>query len=342
MAIKKCFIVCWFGQLPGYIDIWLKSCEYNRDFDFFFFTDAKIDKRFPSNVIVIPFSLEQFKRRAQQLTSKKVNLNSAYRVCQFRPAFGEIFREELTGYDFWGYCDVDLVFGKLSDFITDTLLEEYDAVLNGGHLSLYRNVERINKLYLGKGAVFDFDTVASHNAFFCFDEMMGIQRIAEFNNVKIKCLIPYIETEIKYRQLRSRLDKINPDDQAYYWEKGNLYRVKAENGQVLYQKQAYIHLQKRKIAIDTRAGAIGDAFWITPIGFENKPYLGKPQIEDVKRTNSYEGTRVLRHQSLEYKIRKVITILRRTPYQIYVRLVQEKYDVNHYQNSLEERPWEKY
>lgn len=342
MAIKKCFIVCWFGELPGNIDIWLKTCEHNRGFDFLFFTDAKIDRFFPSNVKVIPFSIGQFKKRAQGLTSKKVSVDRSYRVCEFRPAFGEIFKEELKGYDFWGHCDVDVVFGNLNDFITDALLEEYDAVLNGGHLSLYRNAEKINRLYLGKGGAFDFDTVASHDAAFSFDEITGIRRIAEFNHVRIKSLIPYIETEIKYRQLRSRLDRINPDDQAYYWEKGDLYRVKAENGQVLYQKQAYIHLQKRKVTIDARAGVIGDAFWITPTGFENKPYPGEPQIVDIKRTNPYEGEQALKQQGRNYKIKRFLTILRRPPYQIYVRLVQEKYGISHDHGSLEERPWEKY
>ena len=342
MKFKKCFIICWFGKLPEYFEIWLKSCEYNQDFSFLLFTDDNTKRSFPSNVIKKDFSIKEFICRAQKLTYKKVNLKKAYRICDFRPAFGELFKEELKNFDFWGYCDIDIILGKLNEYISDELLNEYDAVLNGGHMSLFRNTQYIKELYKKEGSIFNYDTVFSHDAIFAFDEITGIQRIAKVNRINAKYMIPYIDAETKYYQLRSRMDKTNPDYQAYYWENGVLLRVKLENEQLYYQKQAYIHLQKRKIEIDMSNGAIGDSFWITPTGFVNKTYLGIPFKEDVNHTNPYEGKNKLKHQDMVYKCKKIVTILKRTPYQIFVRIVQAKYGINNYDRSLEERPWEKY
>ena len=340
--MKKCFIICWFGKLPNYFEIWLKTCAYNQSFDFLIMTDNEIELTLPYNVKKISFSLKEFVCRVKNILNCNVSMKKAYRICDFRPLYGEVFKEELQEYDFWGYCDVDVIFGKLNDYITDSMLNEYEAIFNCGHLTLLKNIDRINQLYKEKGSAFSFDTVSSHDAIFAFDERTGIQRIAAQNNIRAQYLIPYIEAEIKYHQLRSRLDKTNPDYQAYYWEKGNLFRVKLENDQIYYQKQAYIHLQKRKIEIDLSKGAIGDSFWITPEGYVNKPYLGQPSPEDIMKTNPYEGKKALRYQSLQYMNKKIISILKRTPYQIYVRLVQAKYGINGKVGSLEERPWERY
>lgn len=342
MNIKKCFIICWFGKLPSYVDVWAKSCATNQDFDFLIFTDATVDNNFPPNVKVIPFTMEKFVNRAKSVFNCDVNIKRPYRLCDFKPTYGEIFSEELKEYDFWGHCDIDLIFGNLKEFITDDMLKEKDLIYNAGHLTLYRNSEEINKLYLKKGSAFDFSTVSTKDATFAFDEETGMKRIARQNGVKAAFGLPYIDAEIGYHQLRSRLERTNPDWQAYYWEQGNLYRVKLENGQVSYQKQAYIHLQKRKIEVSLAGGNIGEPFWITPTGYENKKYLGKPTPEDVKRTNPYEGEKALRRQNLSYKFKKIIAIMKRSPYQIYVRVVQARYGINQVDGSLEERPWEKY
>ncbi|MDY4836174.1 MAG: DUF6625 family protein [Lachnospiraceae bacterium] len=342
MKKKICLVICWFGEFPSYINIWLKSCEYNSDFTFLIFTDSDIKYRLPPNVKMIPFSIEMFIDRANSVLKKKIHFNRPYRVCDFRPCFGMIFRNEISDYDFWGYCDIDVVFGKLNGFITENDLNEYDAIFNGGHFSLLRNVEKINRLYLKDGAAFDFDTVSTHDAVFAFDEITGIQSIARENKVKAKYMIPYIETEIRFTQLRSRLGAFNPAHQAFYWENGELYRVKCDAGEVLFQKQAYIHLQKRKLIVDINKGNIENSFWITPFGFETKKYLGKPTPEDIDKYNHYEGEYELKKQDIQYKFKKILAILKRTPFQIYVRLKQEKFGINRNQGTLEERLWEKY
>ena len=49
-------------------------------------------------------------------------------------------------YDFWGYCDIDLIFGNIRKFITDDILDKYDKILSRGHFTLFRNKDSINTI----------------------------------------------------------------------------------------------------------------------------------------------------------------------------------------------------
>ena len=340
MRNEKSFIVCWFGNFPEYFKVWLHTCKYNEDYDFLIFTDQEVDFDYTNNIFFYHLTIEEFKQKAELVLNVKCNIDRPYRVCDFRPMYGVIFSSELTGYRFWGYCDTDLVFGRISNFVTNDILEKNDAVFNGGPFTLIRNTERMNHLYLEEGAAFDYKTVITHDAIFAFDETTGIQQIAQKSAVNACYMIPYIETEIKNYQLRSRLDASNPDYQAYYWENGELIRVKVEDGERLYyQKYPYIHLQKRKIHVDAVLRTDIKSFWVSPDGFHKKDYFGTPHIEDVNKYNPFQGEAILQKESADYKKNKIIQILKRSPYQIYVRVVQERHGINKYQHVFEGKSW---
>lgn len=340
MREKVVFIVCWFGSLPIYFNIWLKSCAENIEYTFWIFTDDFTEYELPENVFLIPFTKKEMIERIEKRVIKNCSLLETYRVCNFKPMYGAIFEDKLKDFTFWGYCDLDIIFGKISDFITQDMLQNKDAIFNAGHFTLLRNNKKMNTLYTQKGAIFNYKVVARKNAIFAFDEITGIQRIAKKNGINAVYGIDYIETEIKNYQLRSRMDKINPKYQAFYWENGDLYRVKTENNQIYYQKIAYIHLQKRKIIVNEEDGMIENSFWIGPSGYTKKKYIGKPTIEDIKNKNPYIDN--MKKENKQYYLNKIITILKRNPFQIYVRIRQQLAGINSVHGTLEERKWEMY
>lgn len=339
--MNRCFIICWFGKLPDYLPIWAKSCAINTEFDYLLFTDAIISATLPDNIKVYQFSKNELIERIKSTIGVKPSLKKAYRICDFRPMYGEIFAEELQNYDYWGYCDIDVVFGKIEDFLTE---DDFcrDAVFNGGHFTLIKNKQAMNELYRTEGSIFDYRTAAQKEAIFAFDETTGIQRIARHNKINARFGIPYIETESKYTQLRSRMDLSNPDEQAYYWENGKLYRAKYENKEVFYQEVAYIHLQKRKLSLLDKTVISSNSFWITPIGFATKTYYGAPHVEDFDRYNHNDGPEIRAAEEKTYKIGKIKTILKRNPFQIYVRIKQQFAGINSGDGSREELPWIRY
>jgi len=79
-------------------------------------------------------------------------LSRGYKLVDLKPAYGELFSPELADYDFWGYTDLDLVYGDLAGLFTAEILNSHDVLspsdrLLVGHLTLIRNTPRLCRLY---------------------------------------------------------------------------------------------------------------------------------------------------------------------------------------------------
>ena len=110
---KIIFIIPCIGKYPWYFPYFLKSCVYNADIDFKILSDSDIPLSVkPDNVELIPYSLEKFNEDATKALGFKINIEQAYKLCDFKPAYGSIFSDYVKGYDFWGYCDIDVIFGN--------------------------------------------------------------------------------------------------------------------------------------------------------------------------------------------------------------------------------------
>jgi hypothetical protein len=79
-------------------------------------------------------------QRIRSFFDFEISLERPYKLCDFRPAFGEIFAEELAGFDFWGHSDLDLIFGQIRD--TCRPLPFRRQILFNGSFSLYRTPRR--------------------------------------------------------------------------------------------------------------------------------------------------------------------------------------------------------
>jgi hypothetical protein len=80
------------------------------------------------------------------------------RLCDVGPAYGLIFVDAIEGFDFWGHCDMDLVFDDIRRFLTPDILQAYTKVLIHGHLSLHRNRDDVNHYFEIEAPMRDFGT----------------------------------------------------------------------------------------------------------------------------------------------------------------------------------------
>lgn len=172
-AKSLAIIFCYFGEFPWYFRFFLHSCGFkNTNVSFIIFSDQNPPEKKPGNVKFIFMDIEQFK----VLASKKLNINVSfkipYKLCDFKPAFGLIFEEYLTQYEFWGQGDIDVIYGNIRSFMTDELLAEHD-ILSVRHdyvtgcLSIFRNVPEVNNLFKWSR---DYEFVFGSSRHFCFDE----------------------------------------------------------------------------------------------------------------------------------------------------------------------------
>ena len=136
------YVVPYFGKFPKGFQFWLLSCKCNPSIDWLIFTDDKTPYDYPENVKVTYWSFDQMKKKVQAVYDFPVLLERPYKLCDFKPAYGEIFADELKGYDFWGHCDIDLVWGNIRKFYTDDVLNQYEKVGFNGHSNLYKNMPK--------------------------------------------------------------------------------------------------------------------------------------------------------------------------------------------------------
>lgn len=167
------FVCCYFGKLPWYIHYFLHSCGHNFTIDFFLVTDDERQfSSLPENVKIVRKKLKDICALASQKLGFNVTISYGYKLCDFKPAYGVIFEDILSEYDFWGHCDIDIIFGDIREFITDELLDEYDLIsvrpdwLTGCFL-LYRNIHKINSLFHFSK---DYRKVFTCDKHYCFDE----------------------------------------------------------------------------------------------------------------------------------------------------------------------------
>jgi len=166
-------ITCWLGNYPWYFPYFLHSCRYNPTVDFLIFTDNQDTSiPLPPNIKIIPYSIEQFKTDAAKALGFEVAVESGYKLCDFKPAYGCIFHDYIKDYDFWGYCDMDVIFGNIRSFMTDELLNEQDIISARhdyltGCFALYRNNSYMRELFKQSK---DYRKVFTDPRNFFFDE----------------------------------------------------------------------------------------------------------------------------------------------------------------------------
>ena len=122
-----CLLNIWMGKLPENFAFWRLSAEKNESIDFFIITDQE-GYTDSSNIHFVYMTFGQVRERFQRLFPFKIKLRTPYKLCDYKPVYGEIFSEYIKEYDFWGHCDLDLLWGNIRSFLTDDIFEKYDKI----------------------------------------------------------------------------------------------------------------------------------------------------------------------------------------------------------------------
>lgn len=304
-------ISCYFGKLPENLPLFIKTVRCNKSVDFLLITDCILNTLLPDNFKVLNISFAELRQLFQKHFDFPIVLDKPYKICDYRPVFGLAFSKYIDKYDFWGHCDLDVVFGDLRKFLPDSVLSSYDKIYQLGHLLLYRNSSVNNRRYLLPGGV-DYRQAFTTVDSALFDEIAGMQRKFEANDLPVYLSRDY--ADITYLHVRFTLSNFmlskeqiknnNYDKQLFFWEKGHVYRAYLEDETVKYDEFNYLHFGKRKMPIPENIS--GDAFYLTykgafpktsPVALEDfDRYNLAPKAEERARTRECNKTRRRRKQ----------------------------------------------
>lgn len=283
-----CIAAVYFGELPAYFNLFLASCAANPSIDFLIFTDQPAPS-LPQNVKFVSSSLEGFASRAGEKLGLRVCLDRPYKLCDFKPVYGNILEDYFSGYDYWGHCDIDLIFGDLRACFNRKRLWDYDKFLSLGHLSLYRNTAEVLSRYM-----LPTSARVSYREAFCsapsvaFDEVDGINAVYREYGFPLFEERVFADISSIYRRFRLALDDVNYDHQAFGWQDGRVLRYYVgPGGGVSSDEFAYIHFKKRHFGAQQIHVLPGHSFLIGPDGFAE--LHGRPSAGEIDASNPFKG-----------------------------------------------------
>lgn len=114
MGNKFVLIVPYFGKWPDYLPLFLFSVSHNPFIDVLFYTDCGLPESYPSNVIFKEITFEQYCCNVSRALGLHFHPCKAYKLCDLKPFYGSIHAEDIGSYEFWGFGDIDVVWGDMS------------------------------------------------------------------------------------------------------------------------------------------------------------------------------------------------------------------------------------
>lgn len=234
-------VVPYFGKKPISYDAWEATAVANDTIDFYVFTDiAEINDN--KNIHVINCTFEECRLMIQKVIDFDICLESPYKLCDYKPTYGLAFKNWLKDYDFWGYCDLDVVLGNLRNYFTDEILKYSDRCLENGHISLWKNNQKMNTMfkYNERGGN-NYEQVYKSPDSFYFDEQAGVFTKCLINGVQFCAPVP-LRNPMAHCDKFYYLNENQNNQYIIYWENGKLYAVHPDRKVEL----CYAHFFRRK------------------------------------------------------------------------------------------------
>lgn len=236
----------YFGSLPVQYKMWRASALRNPSIDFMFFTDA--DVKSEKNILVHKMHFCDFQKIVQEAFDFPITLDRPYKLCDYKQAYGFILQNYIKNYDFWGFGDLDLVYGDIRAFITDEALE-HKFLLGWGHLTLLRNDDDANTFFMKQ--------VEGYQN---YREAFSTREITFFDEYGYKgCSDKWRDCRPDDCWLEWPFDNVSKPKQSYHlnsqtrgWKqvifehiKNKLYMLRFNNGQLEKKESLYAHFQHR-------------------------------------------------------------------------------------------------
>lgn len=180
---KIILILPYFGKWPIWLEAFMISVEKNPTIHWLMPTDCEIPDQYPNNIKFVSTTLKELNSVIDRKLGFQIPL-SPKKLCDLKPAYGHVFEDDIKEYDFWGFTDLDIIYGNIRKFITAEMLENYDMISSrknalSGHFTLVRNNPEMNFLYQ---QIPNYKVLYQAPQMVCFDELHFYTYCKEIKN----------------------------------------------------------------------------------------------------------------------------------------------------------------
>ncbi|WP_214828575.1 DUF6625 family protein [Exiguobacterium sp. s26] len=249
--MKIAVIIPYFGDLPKNFELWYHSCAQNKSIDWFLITDNEINLPKIDNIKITNMSIADINNRIQSEIGEQYKISKPYKLCDFKPFYGLIFKDFVVNYDFWGYCDMDLIFGDLNNFLPIEKLKKTDMFQLWGHFTLIKNDDiLIKQIKRELNQLFNLDTILKSEVVWALDEfampavMSKLNNIVLYNNSIIADIVPY-NNKLYLSHCERKTNYI------FRYDGKSIYGYYIDEKNTVAKKEfMYVHFQKRKLSVN--------------------------------------------------------------------------------------------
>ena len=171
---KIILIQLWLGPIPDYFWYHYDTVKNIDGIDFLFVTDQEItlDSR---NHTVVKTTMEEIDLKLSDRLGCDIKIKNNKKTSDLKASSGDIFSEYIDGYDYFGWYDIDTLFGDVHGYISQ-YLHEYDFISVGGKqfhnrlsgpFTLVRNTKELRELYRGEVFIEGLKDESSISAWCC-------------------------------------------------------------------------------------------------------------------------------------------------------------------------------
>lgn len=264
----------YYGSWPVWFPAFLLSCSSNASIQWLFFTDCQVPDVQFENIRFERLSLAQLNEIAAARLGTAVR-KGPYSQSDLRPAYGVVFADYLRGFDFWGHCDFDVIWGDVRRFLPDTVLMDHDLVscrreFLAGHLTLWRNRPDVNEL---------FRSVPSHRDVFRSELYFNMDEAIISTFLKSQMAAGQCPLRVHWPAQMVRWFRGDDSPDGWSWREGRVFDARG-------REQVYLHLQEAKARVESIDFGVGErpgALVLTRSGIESRPAIRPVAVRSPAR-----------------------------------------------------------
>ncbi len=167
-----CFVIPYFGKWPFWMPFFVESCRANDTVNWLLFSDCGIPDDCPPNIKIVSISYREYCGHVSRQLGLDFKPNNPYKLCDIKPALGLIHESDLSGFDFWAFGDIDVVYGNLRGHFTAQRLSSRDLLSTharrvSGHCCIIRNSDRLREAFK---AAQQWESILADQKHHAFDE----------------------------------------------------------------------------------------------------------------------------------------------------------------------------
>ena len=228
-------LIPYFGQWPEWINLFVESCKWNPGVRWRIYTDCGEPENKADNVDYVHLSFDYYKAQVRERLGIAFDPPDTYKLCDLRPCLAHIHERDVAGFRFFGYGDIDVIYGNIGNFYTDDVLSRFNVLSThperlAGHFAVLRNTSSFRRAF---ERIRNYRTLLEQPHYVGLDEVNfsavfaphGFRRLVNYFNPRRRRLL-FVERFSGVLSPRGWHDGTMNYPQQWFWRRG---RVTNEN-----------------------------------------------------------------------------------------------------------------